>query len=275
MRRQMVLAAVAIVLSFTGRSAWGDVQSDIINNVVNDAGVTPLDTSYSTNWSGYAALAGSGQAFTSVLGSWTVPSVTSTSGNAYSSCWIGLDGDGSSTVEQIGTGADVINGTPGYYAWYEFYPASEIEITGMAIHPGDQMSAEVEYDGLQTSGNHNGQYAYFLALLDSSTKVEASGELYISTNAAPRPNGLPKGQPSTPSNQSSPISGRYHSPVRTRHSTAGPNADQWAIQYLHRHGIRRQDYYGEHFIAQWDRRRLHHHGSPRTLHPRPPRHRRP
>ena len=67
----------------------------------------------SVNWSGYAVetnLASPQEyAFTDVTGSWIVPSVSS-SQTAYSSTWIGLDGDSSNTVEQIGTEQDYING---------------------------------------------------------------------------------------------------------------------------------------------------------------------
>ena len=154
--------------------------------IPNDEDVASLNTSYSYNWSGYAATAASGQTFASVSGSWTVPSVTSTtSGNTYSCHWIGLDGDGSTTVEQIGTEADVINGTPTYYAWYEFAPAAEVEISGFAIQPGDQMSATVEYDGATTSKSGSTEYGYTMTLYDARTKSGTSlGELYTTTDAA-------------------------------------------------------------------------------------------
>jgi hypothetical protein len=58
-----------------------------------------------------------------VSASWTEPSVSCAAGEtSYSSFWVGLDGDTSSTVEQIGTSADCQNGTPTYYACYEMYP---------------------------------------------------------------------------------------------------------------------------------------------------------
>jgi hypothetical protein len=142
-------------------------------------------TLYSTNWSGYGAAAGSGQTFASVVGSWTVPAVTpSASGDTYSCHWIGLDGFNSGTVEQIGTESDVINGSPVYFAWFEFYPDPEMVITNLAVSPGDQMTALVRYDGLQTSGQYQGQYAYFMALLNVTTNMEVNGALYTSYSGA-------------------------------------------------------------------------------------------
>ena len=99
-----------------------------------------VSNSTSSNWAGYAA---TGRTYHSVSASWTQPTVTCAAGEtSYSSFWIGLDGDISRTVEQIGTGADCINGTPTYYAWYEMYPklSGQLPIT---IGAGDSISASV------------------------------------------------------------------------------------------------------------------------------------
>ena len=68
-----------------------------------------IGNSTSANWSGYAATGGG---FTSVAADWTEPGVTCGSQTSYASFWIGLDGDGSNTVEQIGTEADCSGGRP-------------------------------------------------------------------------------------------------------------------------------------------------------------------
>jgi hypothetical protein len=100
---------------------------------------------YSTNWSGYA-VTGSTGSVTSVQGSWIVPAVTGTRfTTAYSSFWVGIDGFNSGTVEQIGTDSDIQRGKPVYYAWYEFYPSAMVQISTIAISPGDVMSANVTY----------------------------------------------------------------------------------------------------------------------------------
>lgn len=98
--------------------------------------------STSTNWSGYAV---TGSRFTSVSASWTQPTVNC-SGTAYSSFWVGLDGDTSNTVEQTGTDADCSGSTPHYYAWYEMYPKFPVNLNA-TVNPGDHLSASVTTDG--------------------------------------------------------------------------------------------------------------------------------
>ena len=77
----------------------------------------------SANWSGYVATGGG---FTSVTADWTEPAVSCGSQTTYASFWIGLDGDGSSSVEQIGTEADCSGGHASYAAWYEMYPGGPV-----------------------------------------------------------------------------------------------------------------------------------------------------
>lgn len=96
--------------------------------------------STSTNWSGYAV---PGTDARHVIGTWTQPSVTCAPGeNSWSSPWVGIDGNTSSTVEQIGTDSDCQNGAPLYYAWYEMYPKSLVTIA-LAVNPGDSFTGEV------------------------------------------------------------------------------------------------------------------------------------
>jgi hypothetical protein len=83
-----------------------------------------------------------------VKGQWLVPPAAPAAGKTYSAVWIGMDGYGSvthTTVEQIGTEEDYINGAAHYYAWYEFYPAASHTI-GYVVRAGDSMSGEVEYN---------------------------------------------------------------------------------------------------------------------------------
>jgi hypothetical protein len=93
--------------------------------------VPGLRAGTSLNWSGYAVTAATGSV-TDVKASWVVPAVTCSSTN---------------TVEQTGTDSDCQNGNPTYYAWYEFYPQPSFIITGLAIHVGDIISAEVSSSG--------------------------------------------------------------------------------------------------------------------------------
>jgi hypothetical protein len=94
----------------------------------------------STNWSGYAV---NGTGATHVIGTWTQPAASCAAGeNSWSSPWVGIDGNASNTVEQIGTDSDCENGAPVYYAWYEMYPKSLVTLS-LAVHPGDSFTGEV------------------------------------------------------------------------------------------------------------------------------------
>ncbi|MEV7603375.1 G1 family glutamic endopeptidase [Kitasatospora sp. NPDC089797] len=97
----------------------------------------------SSNWSGYAATGGK---FTSVSAEWDQPAVTCTDTNTYSAFWVGLDGDGSKSVEQIGTEADCSRGTPYYSSWYEMYPAYPTNFRN-PVSPGDHFVASVSTNG--------------------------------------------------------------------------------------------------------------------------------
>lgn len=142
-RRRRTAAAVA--LSGALSAALGATPA-ASSAVVNGPALTfhhGIRNSTSANWSGYAATGGG---FTSVSATWTEPGVTCGSQTTYASFWIGLDGDGSSTVEQIGTEADCSGGHASHAAWYEMYPGGPVEVSG-AVSPGDAMHASVSYSG--------------------------------------------------------------------------------------------------------------------------------
>jgi hypothetical protein len=102
----------------------------------------------STNWSGYA-ITGPKGSVTDVKASWIVPQIQGQcpSTDQFSSFWVGIDGYGSNTVEQIGTDSDCQNGQPVYYAWFEFYPHPSFTINTVQISPGNMISAEVQSNG--------------------------------------------------------------------------------------------------------------------------------
>lgn len=139
MRRTFGAAIVAAAIAaFVATAAAGGSAAIRLRHDPNHK----LTDSTSTNWSGYAATGGR---FTSVSSSWTEPTVTC-SGTAYSSFWVGLDGDTSNTVEQTGTDADCSGSTPQYYAWYEMYPKYPTNLSD-PVQPGDAMSASVTTNG--------------------------------------------------------------------------------------------------------------------------------
>jgi Peptidase A4 family len=101
--------------------------------------IKKLTQSTSTNWAGYAAVGGG---FTKVTSTWTQPSATCGSATTYSSFWVGLDGDGSNTVEQTGTEADCSGGHASYSAWYEMYPKYPVYLN-ISVQPGNSFTATV------------------------------------------------------------------------------------------------------------------------------------
>lgn len=95
-------------------------------------------------WGGYAV---TGTRFTSISGSWTVPSLNcSVTGDSYVSPWIGIDGWSSDTVEQIGFDQDCINGAASYAPWVEMYPADSVYFTE-TVKAGDHITASVSVSG--------------------------------------------------------------------------------------------------------------------------------
>jgi len=100
-------------------------------------------TTTGTNWSGYAATGGT---YTSVSSTWTEPTGTCSSGDQYSSFWVGLDGYSSDSVEQAGSEVDCDGHTPEYYSWYEMYPANPVNFSN-TVKPGDKFTGSVTYPG--------------------------------------------------------------------------------------------------------------------------------
>jgi hypothetical protein len=112
----------------------------------------PLDwghTGYNINgynWGGYAA---TGSGFTSVSATWSEPNATCNSRNDLYAPWVGIDGYGTSTVEQTGVATDCSSGRAVYQAWYEMYPAAPVYLstTSYPVAPGNSIHATVTYAG--------------------------------------------------------------------------------------------------------------------------------
>lgn len=112
-------------------------------------GVHRIDSQVgSSNWSGYAAT-GSNGAFKSVTANWTEPTGKCSSGDTYSSFWVGLDGYSSDSVEQTGSEVDCSGRTPEYYSWYEMYPAYPVNFSN-TVKPGDSFTGTVTFSGTNT-----------------------------------------------------------------------------------------------------------------------------
>jgi hypothetical protein len=101
----------------------------------------------SHNWSGYALGSSTTKpgTYTSVTGTWRIPTVLKNAGSTSSSQWIGIDGALNGDLIQTGTYADDTNGKASYGVWWEILPAS-----GTTIHepvrPGQTMVASIVED---------------------------------------------------------------------------------------------------------------------------------
>ena len=101
----------------------------------------------SYNWSGLDDSADG--PFSSVTATWTEPPIRP-AGPAFTDVafWVGLDGDNSDTVEQIGT-EGYSQGAVGYDAWFEMYPAEPVTVD-LSIRPGDVVTGSVVETGVAT-----------------------------------------------------------------------------------------------------------------------------
>jgi hypothetical protein len=100
------------------------------------------------NWAGYVAQSPVG--FTEVVGSWVQPTVSclpvAVTAAAF---WVGLDGYGNRTVEQIGTKATCSSGSPTDVAWWQMYPAPKVVLdpSTYPVAPGDILWGKVVRSG--------------------------------------------------------------------------------------------------------------------------------
>jgi len=100
----------------------------------------------SLSWSGYLIGSSFNQSqseVNQVSGSWIVPNVNASTGNSYSSAWIGIGGQYDKTLIQIGTEHNYVNGNDVYNAWYELLPAFAIKVTNVQISAGDRITASI------------------------------------------------------------------------------------------------------------------------------------
>jgi len=139
--RRWVSAALALSGAISAASLSSPASAAVFNG--NVQGFSHVFHSTSSNWSGYAA---TGTKFTKVSATWTQPAVSCGSQTTYSSFWVGLDGDGSNSVEQTGTEADCSGGRPVYSSWYEMYPKYPVNFSN-PVSPGDVFQASVTYNG--------------------------------------------------------------------------------------------------------------------------------
>ncbi|MGZ4199624.1 MAG: G1 family glutamic endopeptidase [Thermoleophilia bacterium] len=119
----------------------------------SSTGLGPTFASQSVNWAGYEV---GGGRFTSVTATWTVPAVKPGLSTDLASFWVGLDGQGTGLLEQVGTASGHLHGVPYYRAWYEMLPGPAV-YPGLRVSPGDSVTGSVTTrgDGLFTLALHD------------------------------------------------------------------------------------------------------------------------
>ncbi|MGP6159402.1 MAG: G1 family glutamic endopeptidase [Vulcanimicrobiaceae bacterium] len=135
----------------------------LTSSVLFLSGVASATTLRSANtWSGYVV---KGATFRSVTARWIQPTATCPVAGARASFWVGFDGFGDGTVEQVGTIAEcsVSGGAVVYKAWWEMVASTGNRGSeNFAVAPGDSIDASVRYTGAGyrlevrdvTSGRH-------------------------------------------------------------------------------------------------------------------------
>ncbi|KAJ3119076.1 hypothetical protein HK100_000474 [Physocladia obscura] len=107
-------------------------------NRIDSANANITNVSYSSNWAG-AVLVGTG--YTSVTGTFTVPTPT-TAGSG--SAWVGIDGDTCGTaILQTGVDWTKSGSSVTYDAWYEWYPDYAYDFSGITISAGNSITVTV------------------------------------------------------------------------------------------------------------------------------------
>lgn len=141
-------------------------------------------TLYSKNWSGFVTINGAGgfggSSITQVSGQFVVPIAEPPFGACgtgyHASSWVGIDGwqNNSPDVLQAGTESDDYctggSNQAFYFPWFEWYPANQMQITNLAVGPGDVINVFVKANSA-TSG---------FALVQNATTNQ-----YVTVNISP------------------------------------------------------------------------------------------
>jgi len=106
---------------------------------------------YGQKWAGYIDVTRGARQFSTVSGTWTIPTATCGATTAEESIWVGIDGWTISKVEQVGTFVQCLDGLPSYYAYYEMWGNAALNgglevflpTASDPVAPGDAVSATV------------------------------------------------------------------------------------------------------------------------------------
>ncbi len=133
-----------------------------------------------------------GSGFTSVSAAWTEAKATCNSTNDLYAPWVGIDGYGSSTVEQTGVATDCSSGSPVHQAWYEMYPANPVYLSTSSypVAGGDHITASVTYAGSNkyTLKLTNSSRSWTYSTSKTLSASRASAEVIIESPTGAYPN---------------------------------------------------------------------------------------
>jgi hypothetical protein len=132
--------------------------------------------STSRNWSGYVA---SGGTFTAVSATWTVPTVSASTGTSVraDATWVGIGGATTTDLVQAGTDATVDNGVVTYSAWVETLPQPS-RPASLAVNAGDTVTVSLTQPTAGTwnitirNGTSGGVYNGTVSYASSTSSAE-------------------------------------------------------------------------------------------------------
>lgn len=148
MNRLLAFGIITATLPWGGFSFFGKAHIEQYAEHYSTQGEVPqqnvpasANTSY--NWAGYVTMRGANEQFTSVTGTWTVPTVGAATSTEADTMWVGIGGVTSGDLIQAGTQtiADSSGGIS-YEAWYETLPQTTSPLN-VTIHPGDSVTASL------------------------------------------------------------------------------------------------------------------------------------
>jgi len=185
--RRFLIRAASIAASATAVAASVAPASAVASQALSFRPLSYNINGY--NWGGYAA---TGSGFSSVSATWTEANATCNSTNDLYAPWVGIDGYGSSSVEQTGVATDCSSGSPVHQAWYEMYPKAPVYLSTSSypVSAGNVINASVTYTGSRhyTLTLHNATRGWTFTTTQSISASRTSAEVIIESPTGSYPN---------------------------------------------------------------------------------------
>jgi hypothetical protein len=170
------IALAATALAGPPQVSFKHAPVELIRDRNGNPVVSTVGQLESSNWSGYIlAHFQTDEKYTSIQGTWTVPSITYAGVQAVSAEWVGIGGfcktakcnkekDVDKTLIQLGTAEESLGiSNVQYFAWYEVLPKASVPIS-MPVNPGDVMTVS-----LTCAGNCKGKANWTFSFMDETS----------------------------------------------------------------------------------------------------------